>query len=258
MSILVQLASGPRKRFWSWQNGKDALLIPPHPPNLWKFYCFLIVFNLFCSSLLILFQKYTLKPISDSCLQLPCCVCINNWIRFLWQNKLCRISLLFSPCRTLYFFVFIGHECSLVAYWLTHWCFRNMTDVTLAFEDANSIQFLMLIFLMMLMMRQVLATVWSRFGSWNLVESLKLNFGQYVEPDVWSRFWRKNLVKIFKLNFAQDFEAEVLSRFWGWSLIKIPKLKFGIYSEAKFWCYLKAVTLVKGLYPRVRGALALF
>ena len=67
-----------------------------------------------------------------------------------------------------------------------------------------------------------------------MVDNLKLNFGQYVEPDVWSRFWRKNLVKIFKLNFAQDFEAEVFfPRIGGWSLIKIPKLKFGRYSEAK-------------------------
>ena len=102
------------------------------------------------------------------------------------------------------------------------------------------------------------------FGN-SLVKIRELKFGREFETEfsicrTWCFFkiLEKQLVKIFKLNLAQDFEAEVLSRFWGWSLIKIPKLKFGRYSEAKFWCYLKAVTLVKGLYPRVRCALALF
>ena len=39
------------------------------------------------------------------------------------------------------------------------------------------------------------------------------------------------------------------------SLIKILKLKFGRDSEAEFWCYLKAVILVKELYPRARRAI---
>ena len=111
-----------------------------------------------------------------------------------------------------------------------------------------------------------LGTMFARQG--DMVKIRELKFGREFETEfsicrTWCFFkiLEKQLVKIFKLNLAQDFEAEVLSRFWGWSLIKIPKLKFGIYgiySEAKFWCYLKAVTLVKGLYPRVRCALALF
>ena len=51
-----------------------------------------------------------------------------------------------------------------------------------------------------------------------------------------------------------DFVAKSRSRFWRWSLIKILKLKFVRYPEAEFWCYLKAVTLVKELYPQVRCA----
>ena len=96
------------------------------------------------------------------------------------------------------------------------------------------------------MMRIVLATICSRFGSWGLVK--KLNFCSDFEHKVWSRFrsWSKGeiwswslvsffcwcfveviwilveilklgLANIFKFNFSRDvwdFEVDTCSRFW--------------------------------------------
>ena len=57
---------------------------------------------------------------------------------------------------------------------------------------------LRLLLLLMLMMRNVLTTVWCRFGRWSLV--IKLSFCSYFEHKV-SRF-------------GQDFEVGSWSRFW--------------------------------------------
>ena len=106
--------------------------------------------------------------------------------------------------------------------------------------------FLMLLVLLMLMLRKVLKTVWSRFGSWGLVEFwylflvtiLKLKFGQDFEVYFWSRLWGWDLIKILRLKFVRDFVAEDWSTFWAINLVKIWKLKFGQDSEARLvTCY---------------------
>ena len=97
---------------------------------------------------------------------------------------------------------------TLVSNWLAdYWadsCLVDLTDVTLAFEDANS---------------KLLDVV-----SVADVDA-KEQFGRDYEADVWrdfeteylSRFWSKSFVNLeLKLNLGQDFEAELLSRFWGW------------------------------------------
>ena len=80
---------------------------------------------------------------------------------------------------------------------LTNSCLVDLIDVTLACEDNNSI-LLRLLVLLMLMMRNLLKTVWCRFGRWNLV--LKLSFCLDFEHKV-SRF-------------GQDFEVQSWSRLW--------------------------------------------
>ena len=78
--------------------------------------------------------------------------------------------------------------------------------------------FLMLLVLLMLMLRKVLTSIWSRLWSWGLVD-----FG----TEFWSRYWGWSLVRIlknvsgqgwdldktFRLRFGQEFEAEIWSRF---------------------------------------------
>ena len=95
--------------------------------------------------------------------------------------------------------------------------------------------FLMLLVLLTLMLRNVLATVWSRFWSWGLVEILNLVFGHDIEAEVWSRFWSLFLVKTLRLGFGQNSEAEVCSRFCGRRLVNILSHKFGQDLEAEVW-----------------------
>ena len=80
--------------------------------------------------------------------------------------------------------------------------------------------FLMLLILLMLMLRNMLMTVWSRFWEWGLVDILNLNFGHYFEAYFWSSLWGWDLVKILKLKFGQDFKAEFCSSPQRWSLVK--------------------------------------
>ena len=88
--------------------------------------------------------------------------------------------------------------------------------------------------LLLLLMRKVLTTVWSRFWSWGMVEILEvcwiilnLNFGQDFEAEVRS--------KILMQNFGQVFEIEVWSWLWSWRLFELLRLKFGQDMEAEFW-----------------------
>ena len=92
---------------------------------------------------------------------------------------------------------------ALVIYWLndclTYWYCQDLIDVTLACEDANTKQ-VEVVTVLMLMLRNVLTTVWCKYGSWSLV---------------------------IKLNFYPDFEHKVWSRFLSWSSGESLKLKFG-------------------------------
>ena len=99
---------------------------------------------------------------------------------------------------------------------LTHCCLVNLIDVTLACEDDNS-NLLRLFLLFMLMMRNVLTTVWCRCGRWSLV--IELSFCSDFEHKV-SRF-------------GQDFEVDVKATFWSWSLVIILLLMLdcGLWSS---------------------------
>ena len=130
--------------------------------------------------------------------------------------------------------------------------------MTLAMSTQN---FLVLLVLLMLMLRNVLTIVWSRF--WRCLaeilnlkfeKMLKLKFGQDFEAEVWPTSWSWLLVNILRLKFDWNSEAELLSRFWfwSWSSVEILRLKFGIDSKAEFSCYLRAVTFVEELHPWVR------
>ena len=100
--------------------------------------------------------------------------------------------------------------------------------------------------LLVLVLRNMLTTVWSRFRSRGLVEILNLNFGHNIEAEVWSRLWSVFSVKTLKLKFGQDlvadiwlsFWAKAWSRLWSWILINLR------YD----W---KAITLVRALNPWV-------
>ena len=81
--------------------------------------------------------------------------------------------------------------------------------MTLACKKYNS-NLLRLLLLLMLMIRNVLTTVWCRFGKWSLV--LKLSFCSDFEHKIWS-----------------DFEDKIWSRFLSWCPGKILKLMFGHY-----------------------------
>ena len=120
-------------------------------------------------------------------------------------------------------FLFIGPESDLWEYlslthWLSHSCLVNLIDVTLACEDDNS-NLLRLFLLFMLMMRNVLTTVWCRCGRWSLV--IKLSFCSDFEDKV-SRF-------------GQDFEVDFQARFWSWSLVIILLLMLGCGYEVQSW-----------------------
>ena len=119
---------------------------------------------------------------------------------FFSQNRPYLISFL----EISIFNIFIGPEsdhweCLSLTESLTHCCLVNLIDVKMTTQNL-----LRLLLLLMLMMRNVLTTVWCRFGRWSLV--IKLSFCSYFEHKV-SRF-------------GQDFEVGSWSRFWR-CLIKI-------------------------------------
>ena len=76
-------------------------------------------------------------------------------------------------------------------------------------------------YLLMLMMRIVLATVCCRFRSWGLVK--KLNFCSDFEHKVWSRFWNWSSGKIWGWPV-----------FFCWSFVEVMKLNLSQDSEARF------------------------
>ena len=95
--------------------------------------------------------------------------------------------------------------------WLTHCYLLDLTDVTLWPSKMTNQNFLMLLVLLMLMLRNVLPTVWSRFWSCGLVDILNLNFGHNIQAEVWSRFWTWLLVKSSKL------KVKTLRLMFGWA-----------------------------------------
>ena len=102
----------------------------------------------------------------------------------------------------------IGNACHSLTDSLTPSCLVNLIDVTLVCEDVNS-KLVEVVTLLMLMLKNVLTTIWCRFGSWSLV---------------------------IKLNFCSDFEQKDWFTFWSWSSGKILKLKFGMkYFAADAW-----------------------
>ena len=84
-------------------------------------------------------------------------------------------------------------ECLSLTESLTNCCLVNLIDVKMTTQNL-----LRLLLLLMFMMRNVLTTVWCRFGRWSLV--IKLSFCSYFEHKI-SRF-------------GQDFEVGSWSRFW--------------------------------------------
>ena len=66
--------------------------------------------------------------------------------------------------------------------------------------------FLMLLVLVKLMLRNVLTKVWSRFWGWGLLEILYLVFGHNIEPEVLSILKRWSLVEILWLKIGQDLK----------------------------------------------------
>ena len=76
---------------------------------------------------------------------------------------------------------------------------------------------LKLLLLLILMMRNLLTTVWCRFGRWSLV--IKLSFCSDFEHKV-SRF-------------GQDFEVDVQARFWSWSLVIVLLLMLHVIMKFK-------------------------
>ena len=153
------------------------------------------------------------------------------------RNSYWKLSTAWKGCYTLDSYqkcymkvvgnIFIGPESDHWEYLsltnsLTHSCLVNLIDVTLACEDDNS-NLLRLFLLFMLMMRNVLTTVWCRCGRWSLV--IKLSFCSDFEHKV-SRF-------------GQDFEVDVQARFWSWSLVIILLLMLGcgyeVHSWSRFW-----------------------
>ena len=103
-----------------------------------------------------------------------------------------------------------------LTYWLTHCCFVDLTDVTLAFEDDKSKLFDVV----------SVADVVAEERVDSLIEILKLKHGRGLEPKFWSkcrcrRFWRWTWVKTLRLESGRGFEAGVWSKFWSLSLVEI-------------------------------------
>ena len=78
----------------------------------------------------------------------------------------------------------------------------------------------------MLIMRNILSTVWLRFWWWRLFKIWRLRFGQDFKVEVWSRCWGWILIEILWLKIGQHFKPDGRSRFGGLSLVKILKLNF--------------------------------
>ena len=79
-------------------------------------------------------------------------------------------------------------------------------------------------------LRNVLTTIWCRFGSWVLV--IKLNFCSELEHKTWSWFRSRSSGEILKMVFGQYFAADIWLRLWSWILVNI--LKLGLVKILKF------------------------
>ena len=73
--------------------------------------------------------------------------------------------------------------------------------------------------LLLLMLRNLLTTVWCRFGSWSFV--VEMNLCSDYEHKVWLRFWNWSFGEILKLKLSQCFAADVWLRLWSWILVEI-------------------------------------
>ena len=105
---------------------------------------------------------------------------------------------------------------------ICHWCFGDLTDVTLAAVDGSSV----------LVDDLARAMLVSFSKGWSLVEILNLNlrqkFGQDLVAEFWSRYWCWGLGNILEHKFGEAYEAEVKkfytevwSRVWSWFWINI-------------------------------------
>ena len=123
--------------------------------------------------------------------------------------------------------------------WLTHSFLVDLTEVTLAFEDANS---------KLLDVVSVADFDTKECVDERLVYISKLMFDRDFEPKCQEKILSVMFCQDFEARFCQDFEAEFLSRFWNWSFVGILrlnlgkgfespslKLKFGRDFGVKFW-----------------------
>ena len=102
----------------------------------------------------------------------------------------------------------------------THCCLEDLSDMTLAFEDANS---------------------------------KLLNVACVANLDAEDRV-EDSLVEVLNLKFGRDFEPW----FWSWKLVKILRYMFGQDFDADVWLSFKVVTLLIALNPSAFGNVSLF
>ena len=118
----------------------------------------------------------------------------------------------------------------LVTNWLTiptDSCCWNLSEVTLAFEDANS----KLPYVISVADFDAQERFWQQYDSdfeaivWSWYQSCSLD----IKAEVWSKYWSWSLGKILIYIFGQDidvylgreFEAEIMSWFWIWIKVQI-------------------------------------
>ena len=123
-----------------------------------------------------------------------------------------KVPFLSGRCRSLATLVSDSLTAKLTN-WLTHSFLVDLTEVTLAFEDANS---------KLLDVVSVADFDTKECVDERLVYISKLMFDRDFEP--------KCQEKILSVMFCQDFEA----RFWSWIFVKILKLKFCRDFETEF------------------------
>ena len=100
------------------------------------------------------------------------------------EKKLCKLSPADKGWQRCYL---------KMTNWLTHSCWEDLIDVTLAFEDANSNMLMLLVMLMLIINDEECADD-------SLVNILKLRFGWDMKVQFWLRFW--SLI----LNFWYDLK----------------------------------------------------
>ena len=122
--------------------------------------------------------------------------------------------------ETMKSWVSVKHFFSIVFYRTQVWSYSLLfTDMTLAFEDANS---------------------------------KLLNVACFADLDAEDRV--DSLVEVLNLKFGRDFEPW----FWSWKLVKILRYMFGQDFDADVWLSFKVVTLLIALNPSAFGNVSLF